>query len=96
MFTLKLNHHLGKFSTTADIGIGNRAEQFNYTSKNTSLLIKQLFVDYAATDNLTVTAGSWTTHVGYELLDAPDNDIYSMSFFFRMDFFSIQGLKQII
>jgi hypothetical protein len=33
MFTLKLNHHLGKFSTTADIGIGNRAEQFNYTSK---------------------------------------------------------------
>ena len=27
MFTLKLNHHLGKFSTTADIGIGYRAER---------------------------------------------------------------------
>ena len=93
MFTLKLNHHLGKFSTTADIGIGNRAEQFNYTSKNTSLLIKQLFVDYAATDNLTVTAGSWTTHVGYELLDAPDNDIYSMSYAFSYGPFFHTGIK---
>jgi hypothetical protein len=55
--------------------------------KNTSLLIKQLFVDYAATDNLTVTAGSWTTHVGYELLDAPENDIYSMSYAFSYTIF---------
>lgn len=93
MFTLKLNHHLGKFSTTADIGIGNRAEQFNYTSKNTGLLIKQLFVDYAATDKLTISAGSWTTHVGYELLDAPDNDIYSMSYAFSYGPFFHTGIK---
>jgi hypothetical protein len=53
-----------------------------------------LFIDYAATDKLTLTAGSWGTHIGYELLDAPENDIYSMSYAFLMDLFYIQVLKQ--
>lgn len=93
MFTLKLNHHLGKFSTTADIGIGNRAEQFSYTADNTKFLIKQLYIDYAATDKLTLTGGSWATHVGYELLDAPENDIYSMSYAFSYGPFLHTGFK---
>lgn len=93
MFSLKLTHNTGKFTTTADIGIGNRAEQFNYAESDTKLLIKQLFIDYAATDKLTVTAGSWTTHVGYELLDAADNDIYSMSYAFSYGPFFHTGLK---
>ena len=82
MLSLKMTHKTGKFGLTADVGVGNRVEQFNYTQSNTGLIIKQLFIDYAATDKLTITAGSWTTHIGYELLDAPDNDIYSMSYFF--------------
>lgn len=93
MFSLKLTHNTGKFTTTADIGIGNRAEQFNYTQNDTKLLIKQLFIDYAATDKLTVTAGSWTTHLGYELLDAADNDIYSMSYAFSYGPFFHTGVK---
>ncbi len=93
MFSLKLTHNSGKFTTTADIGIGNRAEQFNYNEHNTSFLLKQLFIDYAATDKLTLTAGSWTTHVGYELLDAADNDIYSMSYAFSYGPFFHTGLK---
>ena len=93
MFSLKLTHNTGKFTTTADIGIGNRAEQFNYNESDSKLLIKQLFIDYAATDKLTITAGSWTTHVGYELLDAADNDIYSMSYAFSYGPFFHTGLK---
>jgi hypothetical protein len=53
-----------------------------------------LFIDYAATDKLTLTAGSWGTHIGYELLDAPENDIYSMSYAFSYGPFYIQVLKQ--
>lgn len=93
MFSLKVTHNTGKFTTTADIGIGNRAEQFNYAESDTKLLIKQLFIDYATTDKLTVTAGSWTTHIGYELLDAADNDIYSMSYAFSYGPFFHTGLK---
>lgn len=93
MFSLKLTHNSGKFTTTADIGIGNRAEQFNYNESGSKLLIKQLFIDYAATDKLTITAGSWGTHVGYELLDAADNDIYSMSYAFSYGPFFHTGVK---
>lgn len=95
MFSLKLTHTSGKFTTVADLGFGNRAEQFNYTADNTKFLIKQLFIDYAATDKLTLTAGSWGTHVGYELLDAPENDIYSMSYAFSYGPFLHTGFKQI-
>lgn len=93
MFSLKLTHTAGKFTTTADIGIGNRAEQFNYNEDKSKLLIKQLFIDYAATEHLTLTAGSWATHVGYELLDAADNDIYSMSYAFSYGPFFHTGVK---
>ena len=49
------------------------------------------------TDNLTVTAGSWTTHVGYELLDAPTMIfIVCLMLFSYGPIFSTQGLKQII
>ena len=93
MLSLKMTHKTGKFGLTADVGVGNRVEQFNYTQSNTGLIIKQLFIDYAATDKLTITAGSWTTHIGYELLDAPDNDIYSMSYVFSYGPFFHTGLK---
>lgn len=93
MLSLKLVHTSGKFSATADLGFGNRAEQFNYNESNSKLLLKQLFIDYNATENLKITAGSWTTHIGYELLDAPDNDIYSMSYAFSYGPFFHTGLK---
>ena len=93
MFSLKLTHSSGKFTTVADLGFGNRAEQFSYTADNTKFLIKQLYIDYAATDKLTLTGGSWATHVGYELLDAPENDIYSMSYAFSYGPFLHTGFK---
>ncbi|SEF81528.1 Putative beta-barrel porin-2, OmpL-like. bbp2 [Halpernia humi] len=93
MFSLKLVHTSGKFSATADLGLGSKIEAFDYAESGTNLLIKQLYIDYNATDKLKLTAGSWTTHIGYELLDAPDNDIYSMSYAFSYGPFFHTGLK---
>ena len=49
---------------------------------NNEFAIKQAYVTYAAKDNIKFTAGSWATHVGYELVDAPLNRNYSMSYMF--------------
>ena len=93
MLTLKLVHTTGKFSATADLGFGSKVEDFNYAENNSKVLLKQLFIDYRPTENFTLTAGSWTTHIGYELLDAPDNDIYSMSYAFSNGPFFHTGIK---
>ncbi|MCB9202353.1 MAG: porin [Flavobacteriales bacterium] len=66
---------------------------FNTGSTSPDFMIKQLYLDYALTDALTITAGSWATHVGYELMNAVDNDIYSMSYAFTNGPFGHTGLK---
>ena len=82
MASLKLEHSFGKVSMVADMGFGKRAQEFSYNESGIVAAIKQLYVSYAATDWLKLTAGSWATHVGYELVDAPANRNYSMSYMF--------------
>lgn len=55
--------------------------------------LKQAYVSYGLTDKLKITAGKWATHVGYELLDAPLNRNYSMSYGFSYGPFFHTGLK---
>lgn len=93
MFSLKLVHKSGKFSTTADLGFGSKEEVYNYAEDRSRFMIKQLFIDYNATENLKITGGSWMTHIGYEVLDSPYNDIYSMSYAFSYGPFYHTGLK---
>jgi hypothetical protein len=93
MFSLKFVNTTGKFSATADLGYGKRVEAYNYNESDTNLIIKQLFIDYNATEKLKFTAGSWETHIGYELLDSPANDTYSMSYAFSYGPFFHTGLK---
>ncbi len=96
----------GKVGATVDLGFGRRAEEFSYndgndnggngTVKNGFLslsAIKQAFVTYTPAANLKFTAGKFATHVGYELLDAPLNRNYSMSYMFTNGPFFHQGLK---
>ncbi|MBS1563892.1 MAG: porin, partial [Bacteroidetes bacterium] len=45
------------------------------------------------TDKFKLTMGKWGTHVGYELLDAPLNRNYSMSYMFTNGPFFHTGLK---
>ena len=92
----------GKVGATVDLGFGRRAEEFSYndgeinTSKNgfVSLsTIKQAYITYNASAKVKFTAGKFATHLGYELLDAPLNRNYSMSYMFTNGPFFHQGIK---
>jgi Putative beta-barrel porin-2, OmpL-like. bbp2 len=92
----------GKVGATVDLGFGRRAEEFSYNDgvsdagKNgfaSLAFIKQAYVTYAPTKKLKFTAGKFATHVGYELLDAPLNRNYSMSYMFTNGPFFHTGVK---
>lgn len=96
----------GKVGATVDLGFGRRAEEFSYNDGNDNVgtgsnkngflslaAIKQAFVTYAVSSKVKFTAGKFSTHVGYELLDAPLNRNYSMSYMFTNGPFFHTGLK---
>lgn len=96
----------GKVGATVDLGFGRRAEEFSYNDGNdnpgsgsdkngflTMAAIKQAFVTYAVSSKVKFTAGKFATHVGYELLDAPLNRNYSMSYMFTNGPFFHTGVK---
>jgi hypothetical protein len=83
MASIEASHTFGKASVFVDLGFGKRAGEFSYnetTDKdiNAKFLIKQLYFTYQISDEFKVVAGSFSTHVGYELVDAVDNKNYSM------------------
>jgi hypothetical protein len=77
----------------ADLGFGKRAQEFSYNDEGILQAVKQLYISYSPASWLKLTAGSWATHVGYELLDAPLNRNYSMSYMFTNGPFFHTGLK---
>jgi hypothetical protein len=93
MASLKAEHSIGKVSMVADLGFGRRAEEFSYNDENTMLAIKQLYLSYKIAPKVKLTAGSWATHVGYELVDASANKNYSMSYMFSYGPFFHTGIK---
>jgi hypothetical protein len=93
MASLKVDYVVKKLSLTADLGIGKRAAEFAYNDKGVLAAVKQLYASYAATDWIKFTAGTWATHVGYELVDPFGNRNYSMSYMFSYGPFLHTGLK---
>lgn len=93
MASIEASHKLGKASVFADLGFGTRAAQFSYNDGATSFMVKQLYVTYDFTSKFKVTAGSFATHIGYELVDAVDNKNYSMSYAFSYGPFFNTGIK---
>lgn len=93
MVTVKAEHSKGKVGMVADLGFGQRAEDFSYTDANTRFIIKQLYLSYTLKNKVKLTAGSWATHVGYELVDPFGNRNYSMSYMFSYGPFFHTGLK---
>lgn len=93
MASVRLDHSIGKVSVVADLGFGKRAEDFSYNDENTMLAIKQAYVSYQVSDKLKLTAGSFATHVGYELVDPYLNRNYSMSYMFSYGPFFHTGIK---
>lgn len=93
MISAKADFTTGKFNLVADLGIGKRAKEFAYNDKGMLSGIKQLFGSYQAAEWLKLTAGTWATHVGYELLDPNLNRNYSMSYMFSYGPFLHTGIK---
>ncbi|MFV5695589.1 outer membrane beta-barrel protein [Flavobacterium sp. LB3P122] len=93
MASIEASHKMGKGSVFVDLGFGNRAKEFTYNDNATSFMIKQLNFTYEFSDKFKVTAGSFGTHIGYELLDALDNKNYSMSYAFTNGPFFNTGVK---
>lgn len=86
----------GKVTATVDLGFGPRAEEFSYyeTASNSSLkLVKQMYLTFNLSKNVKITAGKFATHIGYEVMDAPLNRNYSMSYMFTNGPFSHTGVK---
>jgi Putative beta-barrel porin-2, OmpL-like. bbp2 len=93
MASIKAEHQGGKVGVVLDLGFGTRATEFAYNDKDIAAAVKQLYVTYAPADWIKFTAGSWATHVGYELVDPQLNRNYSMSYMFTNGPFTHTGLK---
>jgi hypothetical protein len=98
MASINAAHTFGKASVFVDLGFGKRAGEFSYnetTDKDITakFLIKQLFFTYQVTDKFKFVAGSFGTHIGYEVLDAVANKNYSMSYAFSYGPFFNTGIK---
>ena len=93
MASVKMDYKTSKVQMVADIGIGKRAQDFSYNDEGILAAVKQLYISYTPSTWLKLTAGSWATHVGYELVDAYPNRNYSMSYMFTNGPFFHTGLK---
>jgi hypothetical protein len=93
MASIKLEYKASKVSMVADLGFGKRATEFSYNDEGIAAAIKQLYVTYAPAEWIKFTAGSWATHVGYELVDPQLNRNYSMSYMFTNGPFFHTGVK---
>lgn len=93
MASVKLEHKSDKVGAVLDLGFGTRASEFSYNDAGILQAVKQLYVTYSPTQSLKFTAGTWATHVGYELVDPQLNRNYSMSYMFTNGPFTHTGVK---
>ncbi|MGV3640320.1 MAG: porin, partial [Adhaeribacter sp.] len=97
-----LTYTYGKSKVVADLVYGPNADLGNFTNfispnagvgTSSSLAIKQAYINYSITDKLAFTIGQYGTHIGYELIDAPLNFHYSLSYLFGNGPFYHTGAK---
>lgn len=93
MASVKLEHKTAKVDVVADLGFGKRAQEFAYNDEGILQSVKQLYVSYSPNSIVKFTAGTWATHIGYELVDPQLNRNYSMSYMFTNGPFFHTGLK---
>ena len=84
-----------KSEVVADITFGPNANSANYGNAiaSTGLSIKQAYFTYNFTDKFSATVGQFGTHIGYEVIDAPVNFNYSLSYLFGNGPFYHAGIK---
>lgn len=83
-----------KMKVVADLTFGPNADLGNFgNTGSSSINIKQAYGTYSFTDKLALTVGQFGTHIGYELIDAPLNYNYSLSYLFGNGPFYHTGAK---
>ncbi|MCP4521442.1 MAG: porin [Cytophagales bacterium] len=75
-----------------DLTVGPSVKYVNFGNTGTSLLIKQAYIEKRF-NKLSLTVGQFGTHIGYELIDAPENLHYSLSYSFNNNPFYHTGIK---
>ncbi len=94
MIDLALKKTTGKTSFVGELSFGPRgAGQSIPDVAGQSFHIQNLYVAYAATDKLTLTAGYMGTFVGYEVISPVANFNYSTSYLFTNGPFQNAGIK---
>ena len=91
-----MTYEKGKVTGVFDLTYGNHADLGNYVwvaGSTTGIAIKQAYLSYAMSDVVSVTAGTFGTNVGYEVIDAPANFNYSLSNLFGNGPFYHTGVK---
>lgn len=83
----------GRLTGVADLTFGPNAELGNFGNPDGSRMIKQAYISYAISDRVGFTIGQYGTHIGYELIDAPLNFNYSLSYLFGNGPFYHTGAK---
>ncbi|MCU0417871.1 MAG: porin [Cytophagaceae bacterium] len=91
----KLAYTTDKSEAVIDLTYGPNAYLGNFGNVfgTGDLFIKQAYFAYNATDKLKFTVGQFGTHIGYELIDAPLNFNYSLSYLFGNGPFYHTGAK---
>jgi hypothetical protein len=82
-----------RVTVVADLTFGPNADLGNFGNEGTARFIKQAFIAYDLSDKFTFTIGQFGTHIGYELIDAPLNYNYSLSYLFGNGPFYHTGAK---
>jgi len=94
MLQTKITYESDRLEIVGDLLVGTGAELANFGNAGSSaVLIKQAYLAYGISDKLTFTIGQFGTHIGYELVDAPDNFHYSLSYLFGNGPFYHTGAK---
>jgi hypothetical protein len=90
----KFAYTTDKSEVVIDLAYGPNAALGNFGNLyGTDVNIKQAYMSYMLTKKLNFTVGQFGTHVGYELIDAPLNYNYSLSYLFGNGPFYHTGMK---
>lgn len=94
MLDISLKKTTGKASFVGEVSFGPRGEKQSIPDVGgQSFHIQNLYLAYAATDKLTLTAGYMGTFVGYEVISPLGNFHYSTSYLFTNGPFQNAGVK---
>jgi hypothetical protein len=97
----KATYSTEKVDGVIELAFGNHADLGNYGNPvsvipgvtSSALAIKQAYLTWKMTSNFSITAGQYSTHVGYEILDSPVNYNFSLGNLFGNQPFYHTGIK---